>query len=298
MSEPSPIWRRAARSAALQVPPIRRLVDERAALLDRQHRLEKSLADQRKRIQKLQQAARAPRAVAVNTAGRETELNYLFIVTYGRSGSTLLQGLIGSIPGYLIRGENRAACYRLYQCHHQLVTAKTRFSKAEPLTSQSSWYGIDGYAEADALDRMRSLVLDTLLKPEPDTRTIGFKEIRWFQPDWKQYLDFLRELFPGVRFVINTRDHASVVKSDWWSKDQEHSLKLLREYEQILQEAAAHLGNDAYRVHYDDYVADRNRLAGLFEWLGEEFDRARVDEVMSLKHSFGPNRLTGGATVA
>src|SRR5688572_1085508 len=37
------------------------------------------------------------------------QLGHLFIVTYGRSGSTLLQGVLNSIPGYLIRGENDGA---------------------------------------------------------------------------------------------------------------------------------------------------------------------------------------------
>jgi hypothetical protein len=31
----------------------------------------------------------------------------IFVVTYGRSGSTLLQGVLNGIPGFLIRGENK-----------------------------------------------------------------------------------------------------------------------------------------------------------------------------------------------
>jgi len=30
----------------------------------------------------------------------------LFIVTYGRSGSTLLQNMINALPGHILRGEN------------------------------------------------------------------------------------------------------------------------------------------------------------------------------------------------
>jgi hypothetical protein len=41
------------------------------------------------------------------------DLGYVFIVTYGRSGSTLLQGVLNSIPGYLVRGENRQALRHL-----------------------------------------------------------------------------------------------------------------------------------------------------------------------------------------
>ena len=41
------------------------------------------------------------------TTARRDDFGYLFVVTYGRSGSTLLMGLLNSIPGYLIRGEWR-----------------------------------------------------------------------------------------------------------------------------------------------------------------------------------------------
>lgn len=38
---------------------------------------------------------------------------YVFIITYGRSGSTLTQNLLNSLPGYCIRGENSNLLYFL-----------------------------------------------------------------------------------------------------------------------------------------------------------------------------------------
>src|SRR5207245_163920 len=118
----------------------------------------------------------------------------------------------------LIRGENRGVLYRLYQFHSALETARDEFGRPDALTTRDSWYGIDEYAASTAIARIRSLVLDTLLKPEPDTRVIGYKEIRWFYEDWDKYLTFLREVFPGARFVINSRDHEAVANSQWWGK--------------------------------------------------------------------------------
>ena len=43
------------------------------------------------------------------------------------------------------------------------------------------------------------------LRPEPDTRVVGFKEIRWNREDLSDMLDWVREVLPGVRFVVNTR---------------------------------------------------------------------------------------------
>jgi hypothetical protein len=38
------------------------------------------------------------------TGAADLKFNYIFIVAYARSGSTLLQGIINSIDGVVIRG--------------------------------------------------------------------------------------------------------------------------------------------------------------------------------------------------
>ena len=53
-----------------------------------------------------------------------------------------------------------------------------------------------------------------------------------------------------------------------------------------MADALTPYGDDVHRVHYDDYVADPGVLAGLFGWLGRDFDEARVREVMALRHSY------------
>ena len=45
------------------------------------------------------------------------------------------------------------------------------------------------------------------------------------------------------------------------------------------------LGEAAYRVHFDDYTADPTALRGLYAWLGEDFDEARVRAVLGVRHS-------------
>ena len=276
------------------VPPLRRLHDERNALRQNLFQTEKRLAVQRRRVRQLEKhVAELEAPVTATPDGEQTKLGYLFIATYGRSGSTLLQGLIGSNQGYLIRGENRAALYHLYQFHSVLLTARDEFSKKRSLDSTDAWYGIDGYDEASAISQLRQLAIDGVLRPEADTRVVGFKEIRWWQKDWQGYVSFLRQLFPGARFVINTRDHEATSQSLWWGKrPKSEVLELLAEYEARLNEMAEFLGDSAYRVHYDDYVADPGTLKGLFDWLGEPFDRATIDGVMQVEHSFRTRKAT------
>lgn len=290
MTEPNRL-RAFARKVALRIPPLRRLIEDREQLRRKRWRAERKLALATRQIDELKAHVAELSTTAPSIGGAADPaprpLNYLFVVSYGRSGSTLVQGLLNAIPGYLIRGENRGSVYRLYQFHQAVEAARDEFAETEALTPRNSWYGIDQYAASSAVARMRSMMLDTLLKPQPDTRVIGYKEIRWFYNDWERYLTFFRELFPGARFVINTRDHEGVASSKWFTNHpREKVLKQLAGWEEQLDAMATLLGDAAYRVHYDDYVADPKALAGLFEWLGEPFDVAAVTETMAVKHSF------------
>ena len=136
-----------------------------------------------------------------------------------------------------------------------------------------------------------ALVLDTVLRPKQDTRVIGFKEIRWYQSDLTEYVAWLREVFPGARFLVNTRNHAEVLRSGWWA-ERDHSAGLAAAEAGILALADS-LGDAAYRVHYDDYVADPAVLRGMFEWLGEPWDEAAVRAVMAKPHAAGGRRPSG-----
>jgi hypothetical protein len=158
-------------------------------------------------------------------------------------------------------------------------------AKHGPLDATHPWWGVEGYDEQVALADMRALVLDTVLRPEPDTRVVGFKEIRWMPGQTCAYLSFVQELFPGARFVVNTRDHAQVTASKWWAGKSQAGEELA-ERERIFSEVLDTFGDDAYHVHYNDYCDDPDALRGLFEWLGEDFDEDRVRRVMSREHSY------------
>jgi hypothetical protein len=215
----------------------------------------------------------------------DPDLGYLIVVGYGRSGSTLLQGILNSIPGYLIRGENGAALYHLHRYQSGLETEQVRNSRLKALDARNSWYGIDGFTPDRSVIDLRRTVLQSLLRPEPGARVVGFKEIRWWQDDWESYLDFLQRLLPGVRFVLNTRDLRQVAQSRWWA-EHDDALATLTDHADRLTRIGSRLGDAAYHVHYDDYVDDPDSLRGLYDWLGEPFERARVDAVMSRRHSY------------
>lgn len=212
------------------------------------------------------------------------DLEFLFVVTYGRSGSTLLMGVLDSLPGFCVRGENRGVVYDLFQYHSKAMTAREQWTRDEPLAAQHAWYGIDQYPPEIATGLMRQLVLETLLRPEPDTRVTGFKEIRWWMPRPVQYLDFIETLFPGARFVLNTRNLDDVANSRWWRK-KPNARADLENVENRLREAVGKRGDRGYHVHYDDYADDPAALQGMCDWLGVEYDEQRVREVLGRTHS-------------
>jgi hypothetical protein len=224
------------------------------------------------------------RIAALADGGRPAdELEYLFVVTYGRSGSTLLQGILTSIPGYLIRGENGGAFYQLFQLHSGLAAMREKHGHTAYV--RNAWYGIGAYADDVAYAALRQFALTTLMRPEADTRVIGFKEIRWPEDDLSEYIAFLRRVFPGARFIVNTRDLEQVSQSKWWAKDPE-SAEILAATEQRMLALADELGDAAFRVHYNDYVDSPERLKPLFDWLGAPWDEQAVRDTMAVKHSY------------
>ncbi|MFL6139012.1 MAG: sulfotransferase [Frankiaceae bacterium] len=245
-----------------------------------------SLRDANERLESMVTELHRLRALGFGRPERDQPgLGYVFIVTYGRTGSTLLQGILTHIPGYLVRGENGGIVYQLYRFHKGALVQRDRLARKVPLNPTHPWYGIDGYPEDLALRQLRQLVLDTVIRPTSAARMVGFKEIHWDVPDLHDYLTFLRAVFPGARFVVNTRDVAGVVASKWWA-NRPNALAEVTRLDEKVRKAAAFLGDAAYHVHYDDYVADPTSLRGLFEWLDAPFSERQVRAIMSRRHSY------------
>jgi hypothetical protein len=232
----------------------------------------------------------AARAAGDRAAGRDRpDLTYLFIVTYGRSGSTLLQGILSSTPGVVIRGENGGLLHDLLHLHETATGHRERLASSAPLPARHPWWGIDGYRDEAAYRGFRALLLDTVLRPEPDTTVVGFKEIDWVRDGDVERLPallaFTRAVFPGCKFVLNTRDLEDVAASKWWARRTD-ALGELRAMEAAFLDALSPYGDNVYRVHYDGYVADPSVLRGLFDWLGLEYDEERVRDVLDVRHSY------------
>lgn len=212
---------------------------------------------------------------------------FVFVVTYGRSGSTLLQKLLNALPGYCIRGENGNGLFRLFQAWHD-VTARPEVllfrRQGKTSTAADAWFGAETI-EADAFAKtlVAGFVKDVLRLPE-GTRVGGFKEVRWHKAE-DQFLPFMRFIhtyFPNVKVVINTRNLASVAKSGWWAKRSPERVKqILGEAEKMFAAYKAEFPDATIALHYDDFRDNPDAFAPLYEFLGETFDAEVVRAILS-----------------
>ena len=226
-------------------------------------------------------------------------MRYLTVVTYGRTGSTVIQAALNSLPGVVVRGENYSALRGLHQYVQSLAETADRHHAGKPT---HPWFGSARLDPAAVLDDLRGHVLRTVLRPKPDTTWIGFKEVR-YEPghfaDYDVLLDyllFLDKLLPGVAYLLNVRDPAAAARSGWWpgNADAEQVLATTRRW---LVDAAADLTRmlgpgRAVLVDYDEWNGRPEVLVDAFAALGLPRADDRVRAAVGERLAHGPH---GGA---
>ena len=132
------------------------------------------------------------RAEGEVASGRDRDdLWYLFVVTYGRSGWTY--------PGHPVqhpgrddpRRERRACSVSCPLPRHGAPATASGSTAARPLPATHPWWGIDGYPDSTALRGIRFLAARDVLRPDPATRVVGFKEIDWMHERMGEQLEFV-----------------------------------------------------------------------------------------------------------
>lgn len=214
----------------------------------------------------------------------------ILIVTYGRSGSTLLQGLLDSYEGIVIRGENYLFIWRLFISYKRLIET-LKHSKA--MTPQKPFYG----ANLINIERFLTdawILIKNQLFPDiklDQIKAIGYKEIRYIDLTEKEFYDFLnfqKELFPKpVCFIFLFRNHDSVTKSGWWAnfKPDEVKKKLIN-FENRALKFHSENRKSSFVIKYEDIISINENLKKLIQFLGLSFDKKRIEKVLETPHSY------------
>lgn len=228
---------------------------------------------------------------------------FLLVVTYGRSGSTLLQGMLNTLEGCLIKGENGNLLHGLFNAYKSLVAARNHGINPGVNKPEHPWYGLDKLTEKRFFEHARSFATHLLfpeLEQAQQYRCLGFKEIRYFdlfQQNGEQalddYMEFLTRLFPGCKFIFLARDHQQVMSSNWWAQSKRPELLRadLEKFDQWADEYCLSHQNEGFKIDYADMIQINPRLGEMFQFLDEKMNTQKIEQVLDVAHSYGTSFL-------
>ena len=182
----------------------------------------------------------------------EPPKSYLFIVTYGRSGSTLLHSILSRIEGYYLAGENTNTLFWLYRSYQAALATRSQWGK-RPTELGNPWFAAERVQPQAYGRRLVRVFLDEVLRPPAEARVVGFKEIRWFNElaPLSEFLDFIAKFMTPSKFVFNTRDPVAVSNSKWWAKrPQDRVVAEIERNHAWIDAYCAQNPDIAIRVHY------------------------------------------------
>jgi len=126
----------------------------------------------------------------------------------------------------------------------------------------------------------------SVLRPAPDTRVIGFKEIRWHEDPalFAPMLEFLQRYMPQARFIFNTRNADEVCRSGWWKTMNPGVVRAqLAQAEALYSHWQVIHPSSSIAMHYNDYITGPDAWRVLFDFLDIPFDAALVELVLARK---------------
>ncbi|WP_310475516.1 sulfotransferase [Sandarakinorhabdus sp.] len=208
---------------------------------------------------------------------------WLFIVTYGRSGSTILQKLLGSITGHYLAGENHNSLHGVFAAWRDATILKAKYGWGHEGIDHP-WHGADvadpdGYARA-----MVAAFVANILRPPRGTRVAGFKEIRYLTEDLREYLLFIDRFFAPAVFVINVRSVDAVAQSAWWKDaDKQELAANIARFEAITDALVAEFPDRFIKIDYARWTSDPETLRPVYAMLDARFDATQIAETLSVR---------------
>lgn len=219
--------------------------------------------------------------------GKFRSRRFVFIVTYARSGSTLLQSILRTIPNSHIVGENHDLLAGLCAAYRSAKLTRTTQGCERRVASGDPWLGAHRIDPDRFNDRLAEVFIQDIIQPEPDATLVGFKEVRYFDhdEDLEEYLDYIRHTFQPVTLVFNRRNATDVARSGWW---KDHPADIALEVERFDRRIDRYLERSpeaGFVVHYEDYCRDPSILENLFDRLGARLDARSIQAILARKLS-------------
>ena len=227
-------------------------------------------------------------------------MDYVFVVTYGRSGSTLVQGILNAMPRTLVRGENGLYVQHLFRAWQAADGIREKRKGRSATRSSNAFFGINALTRGRFVRNAQRLVVGGILgkKDEKDFDRIGFKEVLWHQIDpdeTEPFFAWLDEVCPGAKYVLNTRDVEQVVTSGFWQRQEaDAAMAAIRRVTEIQDHLRATRADRVHETRYEVITGERAAsdaaLRGLAEFVVGSCDDALLETLRgTLEIGHGPN---------
>ena len=233
-----------------------------------------------------------------------SDYRYVFVVTYARSGSTLLMSILNQGHDVCLRGENKATLYHLYRAIDAGIDTARRGKNGRQTQQDMPWFGAHEVKPVRFRNQLLNAFVSTVLTPPEGTRVTGFKEIRhesafMNDEDFAGYVSFLLTSFPDARIVFNSRDAAAVGKSAWL-KDRPTTAveKMVSTCDRRFATALQAHPDRCFLVKYEDFTADPSRYEALFAFLNLPYTPEVITRVLEkpLRHALRSKKPYGDAS--
>ena len=224
----------------------------------------------------------------------------VFVVTYGRSGSTLTQRYLNSFPATCIRGENGNLLYHICKMIHVVSReenyiwrrenkelpdeARLPFLRGAIGVASDPWFGAENVNLHEFESSLAQFFFDEIIKPAPGTKTIGFKEIRWADDMGflSEMLLIVDRIFPNVHFIFQTRNWEEVSRSSWWAEMPQESVQSYVEEADAAFKSFAGEKRKSLLLDYCELTTGIDGFRRIADFIGEKFDEASA---LSIAHS-------------
>jgi len=195
---------------------------------------------------------------------QSSSCQYICIVTHARSGGTVLQRIMQSMPNTVFRGENEGAvvdmCNLLFKIQYLQKYGEKNF-KQNFNDTKSPLYGANFIKFDSMIESFRRVFIDEILCVPRGVDYAGWKE-HWFDPSHhgsdniKKQFEILKMLFPGIKIIFNIRNPHDSSQSATL-KNIKNSYDMINNY------------NNFYtKVHQDNFFNNNSILLKHEDWRG------------------------------
>jgi hypothetical protein len=217
---------------------------------------------------------------------------YFTVLSYPRTGSTVIQRIINTSNNFKCIGEKPMAINHMHAFINSLIDAQTVIPESLfpdiPLDDDRNPVFMAQSVDIDSVINYVKAAYVRHVLNVIDAPNIGWKEnFISSYPDEKvanSEVTFIRRLFPDILFILNIRNPEDCARSSIW-KFRDDALDEIRNRRQwIIDGAKSGLFGDKYiLLDYDEWSNDHSKLINPLVSAGMNINAQMVDKVLSEK---------------